>query len=66
MGASAQHCTGVTKWPNTIQCLGEDDLMSLGIKSFATEDIHDGFLDSQWVPGFMIGSWIHDGFLDSR
>ena len=28
--------------------------------------IHDGFLDSQWVPGLRIGSWIHDGFLDSR
>ena len=40
--------------------------MSLGIKSFATEGIHDGFLDSRWVPGFMIGSWIHDGSLDSR
>ena len=21
-GASAQHCTGMTNWPNTIQCLG--------------------------------------------
>ena len=21
-GAQAQHCTGMTKWPNTIQCLG--------------------------------------------
>ena len=60
--------------PNTIQCLGSDDIMSLGIKSFATEcvgsktfqGIHDGFLDSQCVPGFTMGSWIHDGFLDSR
>ena len=25
--------------------------------------IHDGFLDSRWVPGFTMGSWIHDGFL---
>ena len=32
-GASAQHCTGMTNWPNTIQCLGSDDIMSLGIKS---------------------------------
>ena len=27
--------------------------------------IHDGFLDSRWVPGFTMGSCIHDGFLDS-
>ena len=35
--ASSQHCTGMTNWPNTIQCLGSDDIMSLGIKSSATE-----------------------------
>ena len=29
--------TGVMHWPNTIQCLGSDDIMSLGIKSSATE-----------------------------
>ena len=40
-------------------------LMSLGIKSFATEGIHDRFLDSRWVPGFTIGSWIHDESLRS-
>ena len=28
-------CTGMTNWPNTIQCLGSDDIMSLGIKSSA-------------------------------
>ena len=28
--------------------------------------IHDGFLDSQWIPGFMLDSWMHDGFLDSQ
>ena len=33
--ASAQYCTGMTNWPNTIQCLGSDDIMSLGIKSSA-------------------------------
>ena len=22
--------------------------------------IHDGFLDSQWVLGFTMGSWVHD------
>ena len=31
----------MTNWPNTIQCLGSDDIMSLGIKSFATEGFHD-------------------------
>ena len=31
----AQHCTGMTNWPNTIQCLGSDDIMSLGIESLA-------------------------------
>ena len=34
-GASAQHSTGMTNWPNTIQCFGSDDIMSLGIKSSA-------------------------------
>ena len=29
--AVPQH--SMTKWPNTIQCLGQDDIMSLGIKS---------------------------------
>ena len=24
------------------------------------EGIHDGFLDSQWVLGFTMGSWVHD------
>ena len=33
--ASAQHCTGMTNWPNSIQCLGSYDMMSLGIKSSA-------------------------------
>ena len=32
---SAQQCTGMTNWPNTIQYLGSDDIMSLGIKSSA-------------------------------
>ena len=34
-GAPAQHCTGMTSWPKTIRCLGQDDLMSLGIESSA-------------------------------
>ena len=48
--APAQHCTGMTNWPNTIQCLGLDDLVSLGIKS------------SAFLKVFTMGSWIHDGF----
>ena len=27
-GASAQHCTGMTNWPHTIQSLGSDDIMA--------------------------------------
>ena len=34
-GASAQHCTGMTKCPNTILCLDSGDIMPLGIKSSA-------------------------------
>ena len=34
-GAPAQHCTGMANWPNTIQCLGSDDIMSLDIESSA-------------------------------
>ena len=66
-GAPAQRCTGMTNCPNTIQCLGKDDLMSLGIMSSAFlrvftmgSWIPDGFLDSRWVLGFMMGSWVHD------
>ena len=36
---SAQQCASITTWPNTIQCLASDDIMSLGIKSFATEGV---------------------------
>ena len=66
--ASSQHCTGMTKWLNTIQCLGSDDIMSLGIKSFATEGVGTKNCsgNSQCIPGFMMGYWIHDRFLDSR
>ena len=49
-GAPAQHCKGMTNWPNTIQCLDSDDLMSLGIKS------------SAFLKVFTMGSWIHYGF----
>ena len=37
-----RHDTGLTNWRNTIQCLGQDDLMSLGIKSSA-------FLREDWL-----------------
>ena len=63
-GASAQHRTAITNWPNIgimslgIKCFGSDDIMSLGIESFAAEGIHDGFLDSRWVPGFTIDKWM--------
>ena len=43
--ASAQYCTGMTNWPNSIQCLGSDDITSLGIKSFASEGVHDKVRD---------------------
>ena len=43
VGASAQHCTGMTNWPNTIQCLGSDDIMSLGIKSSAFQRVQHPF-----------------------
>ena len=33
MSSEPRHCTGMTNWPNTIQCLGSDNIMSLGIKS---------------------------------
>ena len=37
--ASAHHCTGMMNWTNTIQCLGSDHIMSLDVKSFATEGV---------------------------
>ena len=43
-GASAQHCTAMTNWPNTIQCLRSDEIMSLGIKSSATEVLGPWFV----------------------
>ena len=35
MSSEPRQCTGMANWPNTIQCLGSDDIMSLGIKSSA-------------------------------
>ena len=34
------NCKAMTNWPNTIQCLGSDGIMSLGTKSFAVEGVH--------------------------
>ena len=31
--APAQHCTGMTNWPNNTQCLGSGDIISLDIRS---------------------------------
>ena len=66
-GAPAQHCTGMTNWPNTIQCLGSDDIMSLGIKPCATEGVGTTNFsrNSRWISGFTMDFWIHDGPLDS-
>ena len=40
-------------WPNTIQCLGSDDIMSLGIKSFATGGVGTKNFSRILVPGFL-------------
>ena len=42
--------------------------MSLGIKSFAAEDVGTKNCsgNARRFPGFTMGSWIRDGFLDSR
>ncbi len=32
----------ITNWPNTIQCLGSDDIVSLGITYSATEEFSPG------------------------
>ena len=42
--------------------------MHLGIKSFATKGVgtKNWSDNSQWIPGFTMGSWIHDGFFDSH
>ena len=48
-GGASAHCRkGMTNWPNTIQCLGSDDIMSFGIKSSATE----GVGSKKWFQGF--------------
>ena len=49
-GASAQHCTAMTSWPSTIQCLSSDGTMSLGIKSSATEGVGQTNIFKNLVP----------------
>ena len=51
------HCTGMTNCPNTIQCLGSDNIMSLCIKSFATEGVHDKVRDK-------VHDKVHDWYQD--
>ena len=69
-GAPAQHCTAMTNWPNTIQCLGSDDIMSLGIKSSAflrvlvlktVQELGPSFLDMSWTRryGFLFSWALH-------
>ena len=36
------------------------------VSPFPQKRVVFGFLESRWVPGFSMCSWIHDGFLDSR
>ena len=47
----------MTNWPNTIQCFVSDDIMSLGIKSFATESGHDKVHDN---PHDKVHNKVHD------
>ena len=44
------------------QCLLASSLLLLRVFKMVSW-MHDGSLDSRWVPGFTMGSWIHDGFL---
>ncbi len=46
----------MTNWPNTIQCLGSDDIMSLGIKSSAFLRVEHPFarkFDMSSTSGYM-------------
>ena len=43
-GASAKHCTGMSNLPSTIQYLGTDGIMSLGVKSFAAKGVGTFFI----------------------
>ena len=47
-----------------VQCLGTDDIMSLGINSFATKGVGTKNCsgNSPWISGFTMDFWIYDGF----
>ena len=68
-GAPAQHCTGMANWSNTIQCLGSDDIMSLGIKSSAflrvlvlktVQEFGLSFLDIFWTRRYVKKKLVHE------
>ena len=50
---TAQHSTATTNCRITIQCLGSGDLMSLGIKSSATEGIATKHLFKDFIPALV-------------
>ena len=49
--ASAQHCTAIANWPNTIPYVGLDDIMSPGIKLFARVLVLKRFAKSAHIAG---------------
>ena len=44
----------MTNWPNAIQCLGSDDIMSLGIKSSATEGVGSENFSRSLAPEYVV------------
>ena len=53
----------MTNWPNTIQCLGSDDTMSLGIKSFAFLRVEHPFarkFDMSSTSGYMGATYFQE------
>ena len=66
----AQHCTGMANWPNTIQCLGSDDIISLGIKFSAflrvlvlknVQEFGPSFLDMFWTRMYVKNMFFFSG-----
>ena len=53
----------MTNWPNTIQCLGSDDIMSLGIKSSAFLRVEHPFarkFDMSSTSGYMGAKYVQE------
>ena len=51
----------MTNWPNTIQCLGSDDIMSLGIKSSAFLRVeHPRKFDMSSTSGYMGEKYVQE------